>query len=416
MNLYKTTFLSLISTLVKTVVLFIINKFISIVGGPSGMAMLGNFQNLFSVCQVVSGTQFQTGVTKFTSENAIERDFRFLRSALQSSLPLVAIIGLILILYRENVTSLIFSDINNSWMIILWVIILPFSIFNQLISAFLNGIREINKYIALNISNSLISLVAIVILGYFFKMQGVIIGYVSFHVISFAFVLYIFGKNNLRQLFRGILQVDNLIVKKLMNYSLLTLSSILISNTSLFIIRQSIINYSEKFAGIWQGVWSLSQVILSIVSISLSTYLLPTLSSAVDTKIIRSELKRSLKLILPSISLICVISYFSRDIIISMLFTDEFTEMRELFLPQFSAVILRSISWIYGFVLIAKAKIKVIIISDLILSTLFVLANLLLLRYTLYAPVVSYLIISSLHILIMYSLVNQIIYKIYDKD
>ncbi len=48
MTLIKTSILTAISTIIKVISSFIINKIISLYIGPSGLALIGNLQNLIS--------------------------------------------------------------------------------------------------------------------------------------------------------------------------------------------------------------------------------------------------------------------------------------------------------------------------------------------------------------------------------
>ena len=46
MSLVKTSFLSLIATSVKVLSLLVINKVVAVTIGPSGIALIGQFQNI----------------------------------------------------------------------------------------------------------------------------------------------------------------------------------------------------------------------------------------------------------------------------------------------------------------------------------------------------------------------------------
>lgn len=68
MTLIKTSLLSAISTVIKILSGFILNKFIAIYAGPSGLANIAQFQNFIILIQTLSGDFLKTAVTKYTAQ------------------------------------------------------------------------------------------------------------------------------------------------------------------------------------------------------------------------------------------------------------------------------------------------------------------------------------------------------------
>ena len=68
MTLFKTTIFSFIATAIKMVAALIINKAVAIYIGPTGLALVGQFQSFTQMMIIVAQGALNTGTTKFTAE------------------------------------------------------------------------------------------------------------------------------------------------------------------------------------------------------------------------------------------------------------------------------------------------------------------------------------------------------------
>src|SRR5690554_1598465 len=124
-------------------------------------------------------------------------------------------------------------------------------------------------------------------------------------------------------------------------------------------------------AGYWEAMWRLSGAYLMLVTTTLSLYYLPRLSELKEPSEIRKEILQGYKIILPVAAACGVIIYLLRDFIIGVLFTEDFIPMRELFAWQMIGDTLKIGSWLLGYVLIAKAAFKFVMITELFFSIIF---------------------------------------------
>jgi PST family polysaccharide transporter len=185
---------------------------------------------------------------------------------------------------------------------------------------------------------------------------------------------------------------------------MITLVAILSSNLSLIIIRDFITtNISIDAAGYWQGIWTLSQVSLGLITTSLSIYFLPTLSAIKVKSDISKELKSAIRVILPVAVLISFSIYILKDFIILVLYTEEFNPMKELFLWQMIGNTIKVAGWLFGYVLVAKAMVRYTVSIEIIFATIFVLLSIYLVNiYGLIGVTYSYTINNILHFFTMY--------------
>lgn len=130
-------------------------------------------------------------------------------------------------------------------------------------------------------------------------------------------------------------------------------------------------------AGLWTGMWRISEAYLMIVTATLTVYYLPKLSSLKNQHSIKQEIKNGQKIILPLVVVSALAIFFLRDWIIWLLFNDGFSEMRQLFAFQLLGDFIKISSWLYAYMMLAKAKVSVFIVSEILMSILFVVFTML---------------------------------------
>ncbi|GIR03477.1 MAG: hypothetical protein CM15mP13_0710 [Pseudomonadota bacterium] len=239
MNIYKTSFLSFTSTVIKTISLFAINKFVAIIGGPSALTTLGNFQNYLAIIYIFSGTMYQTGIVKYVAE--LKSDFEkesFLNNFIIIALSQSLVITLLLIFFIEDLTSLIFFSDEYKLVIGLALISLPFVVFSILSISYFNGTGKINEFVLTNIFASFANLFLVLFLGNFFGVLGIYIAFATYFIFVFFFAFRLLNKQIKNFVFKLELEIE--LVKKLLVFSIITISSVFISNLTL-------ISYQRNF-------------------------------------------------------------------------------------------------------------------------------------------------------------------------
>jgi PST family polysaccharide transporter len=128
-------------------------------------------------------------------------------------------------------------------------------------------------------------------------------------------------------------------------------------------------------AGIWQGMMRLSDAYLTFINMALVTYYLPKLSSISDRYLLRKEIFKGYKLIVPVTAVICLTVFLMRTFIIKLLFTSEFLPMEHLFKWQILGDFFKISSYVLAFLMVAKAKTKFYIISEILFAMSYVLLS-----------------------------------------
>lgn len=413
MNLLKTSLLSGIATLVRIFTGVIVTKFIAIILGPSGVAIIGQLQSLMNLVMLLAGDFLKTAVVKYTAEygkNANEQHYKLWSSALEVILIFSLVVSAVLFIFSKDLSLYFFKD--SQFKIVLKVLSFSLTFFtlNTFILSILNGLREIKEYILINILINVISLFFVCILSYFFSLKGALIAYATNQSIVLLITLLLvrnekwfkyknFVRKNIDRLYQ---------YKKLLYFSIITFTAIASSNLSMVYIRNLLIDsLSTKEAGLWQALWVVSQLSMTLITTSLATYLLPALSSLNTKDLINKELKNSLKLLLPVAIGTAVLMFILRDLIILVLYTKEFLEMRDLFLWQLVGNVVKLVGWLFGFVLVSRGMIKYTTSTELAFAFIWCLLTTVLVReYGIIGAIYAFAINS-----ILYTITVFVIYK-----
>lgn len=372
MNLLKTSFLSGVATLIRMLSGVVVTKVVAIYGGPAGIATVGQLQSIINMIMLLAGDFLKTAITKYTAQyRGDDEKFLIWSSAIKVILVLSVIFFIALYFFSDDISLFIFNKVDYSYVIKVFSFSLPFFVFNSFFLAIINGQKEIKFFVSVNVASSIVSLLLVFILSYFFGLSGALISYVTNQSIVLLLTVYLLRKKNWFRIENFIKKTDFFHYKKLFKFAVITFFSIMTSTFSILFIRSHIINeISIDAAGFWQAIWSLSQMALTLVTTSLATYLLPTLSEIEDKRKIEEEVYSAIKIVLPIAIFSSTSIYVLRDFIIYVLYTDDFSAIRDLVSWQMVGYVFKVLGWVYGYVLVAKGMVKYTVTTEVIFALL----------------------------------------------
>lgn len=378
MTLVKTSLLSLIATFFKMLSGLVINKAVSVYIGPTGLAVIGQFQNFSQLVLIAAQGAINNGVVKYTAEYGRESEKlpSLFSTSIRISLFTSIIIGCTLIIFSSFFSLKILDNIQYQFIFIIFGFTVILFVLNGLLLSIINGLKEIRSYIKINIIQSIYSLIFTSLLIYFFGLKGALIALATNQSIIFFITLFMLRRHEIITWRKFTSSFDRKISKNLFSYSAMAITSAIMVPTSQFIIRDYIgTTQGLDQAGYWQGVWYISTTYLLIVTTTLSTYYLPRLSEIKNKYELKKEIIYGYKILLPIVISSGLIIYNLRDFIINLLFTDNFLPMRTLFMWQIIGDTFKISSWILAYIMLAKAMTKIFIISEILFSTTFTLIS-----------------------------------------
>lgn len=408
MTLIKTSALSFIATIVKLLAGLVINKAVAVYIGPSGLALVGQFRNFNQLAMTAAQGGINTGVTKYTAEYGKESERTPILFSTASKISLFSsiVVGVGIVIFA-NFTSEYFLKSNNySYIFVIFGFTIILFVINGLLLSILNGLKEIKTWVWINIIQSIYSLIFTTILIVFLGLDGALIALVTNQSIILLIVLWMLRKHPIIKLENFRKTFDSTEAKKLSGFALMAITSAATVPVSHLIIRNYIgENLGWDAAGHWQAIWYISTMYLSVVTTALSIYYLPRLSEITEKDELRKELWQGYKIIMPIVIMMAATIFLLKDFIIWILFTKDFFPVRELFLWQLVGDIIKIAAILIAQLMIAKAMIKIFIVSEIFFSLSFVLFSIFLvnnngligisyafaLNYTLYLFFIFYL-------------------------
>ena len=364
-----------LSTLLRMLAGMVSVKVVATIIGPAGIALLGQLNNFNTILLGVANGGIGSGVTKYVAEyrddeSAIKKYFS---NALRITLVCSLFVAVVLIFGCRQLSQLILRSDEYGYVFVFFGFTISLYTLNGLLIAIVNGYKQFKKYVAINVSGTIVGLLYSVTLVFFFGLSGALINAVTFQSIVFFITLWMCRKMPWmkKEYFKE--KFDRLVTKRYLGYSLMTIVSLSLLPVSQMLLRGYVISeLSMSEAGIWEGMNRISSMYLSVITTAFSVYYLPRLSELSDPNDLHREVMKCYKVIIPMLLCAGTAIYFLRYFILWLLFTPSFYPMSNLFGWQLAGDFFKICSWLLSFVMVAKARTKMFIITEIAFTLLYV--------------------------------------------
>ena len=382
-DIVKVFSLNAIATFVRMLAGLISVKVISVIIGPAGVALLGQLRNFETILIGLANGGINNGITKYVSEYKEDEPTTklYISNALRITLISTAIIAVILIFGSYYLTKLIFLSSEYYYVFIVFGFTIILYSLNTLLVSIINGYKQFKKYVVVNICGTLFGLIYSVILVYLWGLPGALINAVTYQSIVFFVTLWLCRDMPWMKKDFFIKKLDKTVVNKYFSYSLMTLTTLALVPVSRMLLRGYVISeISATEAGIWEGMNNISTMYLNVLVSSLSIYYLPRMSELTNPRELHNELFHCYKFVIPILLVLGLAIFLLRDFIIWFLFTPEFEPMRDLFSWQLVGDFFKMCSWLLAYIMVAKAKSKAYITTEVVFTLLYLVLAFVLLR------------------------------------
>lgn len=371
-------------TLYKIFSGFIIAKIVALYTGPAGIAMLGQLQSLLTAMNGIVISPVGNGIVKHTASNVhhgYESCSRWWRASFLFSFGLILIVLPLGLYFNEFISLHIFNNTAFSWLVTLCCLVLPLSVINTAFISVINGEQRYKRYVSVGFISTTISTIVVISLVFFYKLPGALIAAALNTSIAGLVIFFISIREPwLRcKYWFGIVELKY--IKDIGRYVLMAITAAIATPAALIIIRNFLIDFSGwSNAGQWQAVWKISEVYLAVITMALSTFYLPQLSKLKNAQEIKSEIWKAVKFILPVVIIMALFVYFLRDLIITILFTKDFYEARNLFSVQLVGDVVKILAWLFAFPMLSRGATKWFVFSEIFFATTLVVFSYFLIR------------------------------------
>lgn len=367
MSLAKASIWTAGSTLIKIGVGLLVVKLLAVTFGPSGVGQAGNFRQLITVLGVLSGAGIFNGITKYVAE--YHQQPERLRAVLGTSSAIVlgfsTLLALIFLLAAKPVSIALFGHADYQNVVRAVAFIQMGIAYANLFLAILKGYRDAMGNALAVIGGSLIGVVAYYICFRIGGYPGALVGLALVPALVVVPAAAMMIRRKTIPLSYLKLSWDKALASHLGKFTIMALITSVTLPVAYVMMRNLLADrYGWDAVGIWQGVSSISDAYLQFITASFTVYLLPTLSRLKAKADISREILRSLKFVLPAVATASLIVWLLRDFAIWLLFSHQFTAMRDLFAWQLVGDVLKVGSYVFGYLVIAKASLRFYILTE----------------------------------------------------
>ncbi|MEI2267660.1 lipid III flippase WzxE [Erwinia sp. CGal63] len=377
MSLAKASVWTAASTLVKIAAGLLVVKMLAVSFGPAGVGQAGNFRQLITVLGVLAGAGIFNGVTKYVAEYQQQPDR--LRAVTGTASAMVlgfsTLLAIVFLLFAGPISVGLFGHDHYRNVVRIVAFVQIGIAWANLALAVIKGFRDAMSNALSLIVGSVIGVAAWFVCYWLGGYSGALVGMALVPALVVVPAALFLAKRDHLPL--GFLkpQWHGDIVRHLGKFTLMALMTAVTLPVAWVMMRNLLAAHNGwEQVGLWQGVTSISDAYLQFITASFSVYLLPTLSKLTDKKEIAREIRRSLGFVLPAVMAVSLTVWLLRDVAIWLLFSSQFTGMRDLFVWQLTGDVFKVGAYVFGYLVIAKASLRFYLlteISQFLLLTLF---------------------------------------------
>ena len=393
---------------------FVIAKVVAVHTGPTGIAMLGQVQSLFTAMNGIVAAPAGSGVVRYTAENhslGLEACAPWWRASLKWMLLLLAIVLPISCIFAKPLAQWALGSANYDWLVIVTAVALPLSAANSLIGSVINGQQHYRRFVGLGIVAVVIATALMLTLIIKVQLNGALLAAALFMSISgLVMLLGSIGQPWFKlKYWWG--NVDKAHLKGVGGYVAMAMTSAACMPLALLMVRNILVDkVGWQQAGHWQAVYKISEVYLGVITIALSTYFLPKLATLNGTEDVLNEIQNTAKVVMPIVIVLAIAVYLLRDIAISLVFTDEFRPARNLFAVQLVGDVIKILAWLYAYPMLSHGATKWFVATEVFFSSSFILlAFLLVNKYGVSGANWAYVLNYAMYFIVLFLIIPQML-------
>ena len=367
-SFYKVLGFNSISIVLKIIMGLVSTKLSSIYLGLQGINTLENFRNFTSLSDSFSQFGLQNGIVKYSAtSHSIKQDQKVISTIFFLLLVTSFIFIFLIILNINYVKFYIFGNQSFGFLVIAYALLSPFANLQFLLLNYLQG-KQGHKFVIL--INS-IGYVLNIILSFYliinYHLIGAMIQLIVVPIILMIISLFIIHKKVVFFNLISIHYVNFSVIKGLLVFSLMNLVSGALTPLSFIFIRYLVqSNLSADEAGVWSSIVRISVFYMTFVSSICNLYFYPKLSKTEIFSEYKAIIAEYYRKFIPIVFLGLLLCFVLQKVVILLIYTEDFLILRDYFYLQLIADFVKSLSLIFGYLLIAKKKIWQFILFEII--------------------------------------------------
>lgn len=340
--------------------------------GPEGYGRLGHFMSLAAILAVLAGGAVLNGMVKYVAEykNSPEKLQLFISNALAYSFLFSLFLFIVIFFSANLISSILFNSDEYSKLIIFLGVVQFFYGMVTYCNGIINGLRKTIVFVKILIFGTLIGVPASCYFIAFYGFEGAVIGIALINACFLFPGLYELYRLDFFKKIKFSLNIQD--TAKLSKFSIMQIFSLATLPLAEIYIRGLIVNdFGWYQAGLWQSLMRLSSVYVAFFTTFLVSYYMPKLSVMIDKEEIFKYVSKYMLSIGGIFILIAIGVYILRDFVFTLLFSNKFIIPDEYVKFQLLGDLFKIMSYVICYLIVAKAKAKLYIISEIVQAILY---------------------------------------------
>ena len=394
---------------VITIIIGIIRtKIIAVLLGTMGVGVIGIFQSIIDMMRSGAGLGMDTmSVRDMAYANSLPDKAELSKtvSLFNRWFLITALAGfLICIIFCYPISVWAFGSGEYA----IYIALLSFSVFFAILtvgrSTVLQGMRHISDMAKSSIIGSFLGLLVTAPLYYFLGLDGITPAFLLVYLISFLCVQMYYRRLNITKVkvsAKATIEGGIYIFK----FSIYLFIAGVVATGTMFLIKALLVrNMNIDAAGLFQAAWTISTIYLGLILRSMGSDFFPRLSAIANKKRgVRKLVNEQSYIVIIIASPLIVAMLFLSGQVISILYSSEFVNADTVLRWQMFGTFLKVLSWPIAFIMLAKNKGLLFLITEALFYGVYILScHLLFPTYGLDATGIGYLIAYVVYLPIVY--------------
>ncbi|PRB87685.1 O-antigen translocase [Pseudomonas cedrina] len=329
---------------------FALLKIMAVYLGPDGIGQLGHMMSVVSILTVLSGGGIINGVVKYTSEyrNRPVVLFRFVSASASYATCFALVVMLLGIIFSVPIARLVFNNGDMYPIICTLAVMQLFFAFANIVFGVSNGLMDTKIFAFSQLFGSLMSIPLFWIVIYYFSVSGAALSMVFASSLCAIPAFFYFKKSNFWNRINLSLSLSNGF-SKLFSYTVMLLfSTVCFPIVEIFIRQILITQVGFHDAGIWQASIRLSAAYLGFFTVFLGFYFMPKASLQSERSKLAVLVLKCLIFVQAAFLLGALVLYLGRGFFVTLLFSEDFSPLKELIAYQLVGDFFKISSYVFG--------------------------------------------------------------------
>jgi len=382
-------------TFLNALRIFVVNKLLAVFLPPSMFACVGQFMNFMTIGQATSSLAMQNGWVSLTAQNKGNLDR--LRGVWRGGLRLTTIASIVtfavaLVLCFLLPLEKFFPEIHPRLVQAAIIFALPgvfATNFITITSSVMNGLGHYRRWALINMVSSLWQMLWVAFFLWTGRLSVLsIVATQSIFAGVYAVQIASRAGFSLKEIRKSALDVRS----PWMSYALMGIVPMVLTPVVLTFMRSTIgAELGWNAAGIWQGIWKISDFLTAFFSAILGVIILPLVSA----KMTKSEFWSMFLPIFGKTMLLAFVAvaalYLGRSLLVFVMLSSEYAGASDYIPLQLLGDFFRVGGWALGLVLIARRETKIFLILEVCSQLILALSTFVFVKlYEFNGPMMAY--------------------------